>query len=51
MNFIVYFYVSNEENENYLYYSRFFTGILSYYEVNSNFNINLIENIMDMNTT
>jgi hypothetical protein len=51
MNFIVYFYVFNDENENYPSNSRFFTGILSYYGVNSNFNVKFFENIMDMNTT
>ena len=51
MNFIVYFYVSNEENENYAFNSRFFYRYFEYYGVNSDFNVKFIENILDINAT
>jgi len=45
------FVVSNEENENYAFNSRFFYRYFEYYGVNSDFNMKFIENILDINAT
>lgn len=49
MKLIVYFYVSDEENENYADKSGFLYRYFGDYWVIFNFNLKLYENILDMN--